>query len=98
MELDLGSAMKFKIDSAVREKPGPTGIGGVLRNDKGVVLCLFSNGVGIGDSNEAEVLAILEAPRIFSRSLRLIVLSDSYNAISWVNSSASKPWKLHFHY
>ena len=38
------------------------------------------------DSNEAEVLAILEALKIFSRSFkgRLIVESDSSNGISWV--------------
>lgn len=29
-------------------------------------MCLFSKGVGVRDSNETEVLAILEALRIFS--------------------------------
>lgn len=42
-----------------------------LLDDKGVVLCLFSKGVAVGDSNEAEVLAIMEALRIFSRSFQL---------------------------
>lgn len=45
-------------------KPGLAGIGGVLRNDRGVILCMFSKGVGIRDSNEADVLAILETLRI----------------------------------
>ena len=53
---------------AARGKPGPTGAGGVLRNDKGVILSMFSKSVAVRDSNEAEVLAILEALRIFSRS------------------------------
>lgn len=47
----------------------------------------FSKGVWIRDSNEAEVLAILEALRIFSRSFQgsLIVESDSSKAILWVS-------------
>ena len=67
-------------------------------NDKGEVFCLFFKGVGVRDSNEAGVLAILEALRIFSRLLQgsLIVESDSFNAISWVSINISKPWKLQF--
>ena len=53
--------LKLNVDGAVRGKSGPAGIGGVLRNDKGEVLLMFSKSVGIRDSNEAEVLAILEA-------------------------------------
>lgn len=54
--------------------------------------------MGVRDSNEAEVLAILEALRIFSRSFqrRLVVESDSLNAISWVGINISKPWKVQF--
>lgn len=55
----------------------------------------------IRDSNWAtEVLAILEASRIFSRSFRgsLIVESDSSNAISRVNHNVCKPGKLHFYF
>ena len=39
---------------------GPTGKGG-----NGAVLCTFSNCVGAKDSNEVEVLTILEALVIF---------------------------------
>lgn len=59
--------LKFNVDTVARGKHGPTGIGGVLYNDKGEVLCLFFKGVGVRDSNEAGVLAILEALRIFYR-------------------------------
>lgn len=44
---------------------------GAALNDKGVVLCLCSKGVVVRDSNEAEVLAIMEALRIYSRSFQL---------------------------
>ena len=40
-------------------------IGGALRSSGGDLLVLFSNPVGMKDSNEAEVLAILEALPIF---------------------------------
>lgn len=55
------------MDGASRAKPGPAQVGGVLRNCKGEVLLMFSKYVGVCDSNEAEVLAILEALRIYSR-------------------------------
>ena len=58
---------------------------------------MFSKHVGIKDSNEAEVLAILEAFRIYHTSCHhyLIVESDSANAISWVKSLTG-PWKMQF--
>lgn len=51
-------------------KPGPSKGGGVLRNSYGDVLLIFSNNVSVCDSNEmeAEVLVILGALRLFSRS------------------------------
>ena len=92
--------LKFNVDGTARGKRGQQVFGewGVLCNDKGVILCVFSESVGVRDSNEAEVLAILEALRIFSRSLqgRLIVGSDSSNGISWVMNSTVKPWKFQF--
>lgn len=56
----------FEIQCGRCGKGGPTGIRGVLRNDKGEVACFFTRGVAVRNSNEAEVLAILEALRIFS--------------------------------
>lgn len=52
-----------------------------------MLLCMFSKGVGAKDSNKAEVLAILEALRIFARSFHesLIIERDSSNAVTWVN-------------
>lgn len=49
-------------------------------------------------SNEAEVLAIMEALWCFSRSYygSLIVESDIFNAILWVSSQKTSPWKPQF--
>lgn len=53
---------------------------------------------GLRNSNEAEVLVILEALRIFSWLFQgsLIVKSDTFNAISWVYLGKTEPWKLQF--
>ena len=75
---------KFNVDEAASEKPRLAGIGGVLRNCNGDVLFMFSKYLEVCDSNEAEVLAILESLWCFSRYYRdnLIVESDSSNAVS----------------
>lgn len=72
------------MDGAARGKPRLIGIGGVLRNHRGEVMYIFSKHIGIKDSKEAEVLAILEAFHIYHSSYHqsLIVESDSANAIS----------------
>eukprot|EP00268_Persea_americana_P009152 TRINITY_DN13625_c0_g1_i4.p1 TRINITY_DN13625_c0_g1~~TRINITY_DN13625_c0_g1_i4.p1 ORF type:complete len:159 (-),score=28.79 TRINITY_DN13625_c0_g1_i4:37-513(-) len=57
--------LKFNVDGAAKGKPGLTGIEGVLRNHKGEVIYMFSKHVGINFSNETEVLARLEALRIY---------------------------------
>lgn len=46
------------MDGVSRGKPGPLGIGGVLRNHSGVTTLVFTESVGIRDSNEAELLSI----------------------------------------
>ena len=76
--------LKFNADGAAKGKPDLAAIGGVLRNQKGEVLFMFSKDAGIKDSNEAEVLAILEALRIFHTSFHhyFIVESDLASTIS----------------
>ena len=46
---------KFNVDDSVLGKPRPTGIGGVLRNDRGIVLAMFSKFSGEINSNEVEL-------------------------------------------
>lgn len=57
---------KLNADGASKGKLGPLGVGGILRNSKGRVLLMFFQSMGIQDSNETEVLAILEAIQLFS--------------------------------
>lgn len=57
--------LKFNVDRAARGKLGLAGTGGVLWKSLGDVLAMFSKHVGIMESNELEVLAILEALQFF---------------------------------
>lgn len=68
----------------MREKSGPTRLGGVLRNYKRDVLFMFFKHAGVNDFNKAKVLAILEALRIYSSSFseELTGESDSSNAFN----------------
>ncbi|KAK2637319.1 hypothetical protein Ddye_032111 [Dipteronia dyeriana] len=56
--------LKFNVDGSVRGSPDMAGIGGVLRNCNGKVLCLFSLHMGILDSNVVELRAIHKACKI----------------------------------
>ena len=48
------------------------------------------------DSNEVELLVILEALRIFFESFQgtLAVKSDSSNAANWILRSEARPWEF----
>lgn len=66
------------------------GVGGVLRESGGNVLCLFSSSVGTADSITTEVLAIHKACSLISSSRllddRMITIwSNSSLAVSWIN-------------
>jgi len=51
----------FNVDGSVRVELGTAGIGGILCNTKGEVLCSFSAYVGNLDATTNELLAILKA-------------------------------------
>ena len=91
--------MKFNVDGAARGKPGPAGIGGVLRDVDGKVWMEFSNSIGVSESNEAEICAIRKALLLFCASswvdsFGLVMESDSRNAVSWVEKPDDVPWRL----
>ena len=91
--------LKFNVDGAASSKPGPARIGGVLRNHIGELLYMFSKNVGIKDSYEAEILAILEALRNYHCPFQYppVVESDSMNAVYWARSFRG-PWKMQFYF
>lgn len=62
---------------------------------------MFSKHVGVKNSNEREILAILEALFAFivdsSGLVSLIVESDSTNAVSWPRTLRG-PWNMQFYF
>ena len=91
--------LKFNVPGSARGTPGVAGMGGVLWNCIGEILCLISSPMGILDSNEAELLALRKVLFLFEASglgisMELIVESDSKVALSWVEGSCSSLWKM----
>ncbi|KAK3197796.1 hypothetical protein Dsin_021211 [Dipteronia sinensis] len=77
-------------DGSSRGSPGQAGIGGVLRDREGRILCLFSVNMGIRDALTVEIMAIAKAielcmtkPDVCKKDITLI--SDSREAVSWIN-------------
>ncbi|KAK2639286.1 hypothetical protein Ddye_027081 [Dipteronia dyeriana] len=82
--------LKFNVNGSVRGKPGPAGIGGVLRDFTGKFLCMFSLYVAVLDSNLAELLAIEKACSLVVSNwalygLLIDIASDSKVAVYWIN-------------
>lgn len=96
----MTNRFKWNVDGSSIGKPGPSGIGGVLRNHHGILLGIFSMPIGILDSNVAELRAVvkaieLSASNCFLHHKHIIIESDSANVISWMNNSYNRPWIHH---
>ncbi|KAK2656506.1 hypothetical protein Ddye_009558 [Dipteronia dyeriana] len=77
----------FNVDGSAKEYSGLAGIGGVMCDANGKVLCLFSACLGVGDSIMAEVLGIHRACALISSDMfflerNITILSDSKSTIS----------------
>ena len=71
----------------------------VLRDELGVVRGIFSKAIGVMESNQAELLAILEALLMFMESkifnsFSLIIEGDSSNAIARKTDASKVPWRM----
>lgn len=93
--------IKWNVDGSSLGKPGKSGIGGVLRDPKGQVICTFSEPLGVLESNEAEVIAIRRALQLTAavpgaERLKVIVETDSLNAFTWITKAIARPWRMTF--
>ncbi|XVF78900.1 hypothetical protein PTKIN_Ptkin14bG0175000 [Pterospermum kingtungense] len=98
-EKPTADILKFNVDGSSLGKPGPAGIGGVLRKQFGFVLIKFSKSLGVTDSNEAEYFAIREALILFLTSKlmcdhSLVIESDSIIPVSWFNKLDFAPMEI----
>jgi ribonuclease HI len=98
--LPITNSFKWNVDGSSLGKPGPSSIGGVLRNHNEILLGIFSLSAGILDSNVAELKAVVKAIELSASNCRLhhkhiIIESDSVNVIRWMNNSHNRPWLHH---
>uniref|UniRef100_A0A2K1WT71 RNase H type-1 domain-containing protein n=1 Tax=Populus trichocarpa TaxID=3694 RepID=A0A2K1WT71_POPTR len=88
------------MDGSAVGKPGKAVIGGLLRDHKGVVSCLFLAFVGIKESNGIELLAVLKTLELAASreelcGKRFIIELDSANMVNWMRDKSKRPWKSH---
>ncbi|KAK3212280.1 hypothetical protein Dsin_016986 [Dipteronia sinensis] len=86
-----GDLLKFNVDGSAKGSPGLAGIGGVMRDSSGKVLCLFSISLGSQDSITADIMVMHKVVEIvlsnnFWNGPNMVIASDSKVAISWVNN------------
>ena len=79
--------LMFSVDGSANRNPTTSGVGGVLRDARGRILCLFLTFMGILDSNVVEIYAIHTACQLIaSKPLfadrNVMIVSDSKAAVS----------------
>lgn len=92
---DIGF-LKVNVDGASKGNPGPSGIGGLIRNSNRKILGYFALNTGFGWAYEAEVRAIQHALIFCHQYLfrNIIIESDCTMAVGWVQSIETRPWRL----
>lgn len=93
--------LQWNVDASFKPGLDHAAVGGVLRDDKGCFVCLFSSPIPRLEINSAEIYAIFRALKISLSSDRikahhLTIVSDSANAVRWCNQDEGGPWNLNF--
>ncbi|XP_077225513.1 uncharacterized protein LOC143858674 isoform X3 [Tasmannia lanceolata] len=88
--------IKLNFDSSSLGNPGPSGIGGVLRNENGEVVWAFAGPIGVADALEAEVRAVHQGMILLGQEIlgNLVVEGDLLNVIRWLKGTSSHPWRF----
>ncbi|XP_048491371.1 uncharacterized protein LOC125492703 [Beta vulgaris subsp. vulgaris] len=94
--------LKWNVDASVNPLQSRAAIGGVLRNKDGKFMCVFSSPIPFMEINCAEILAIHRAIMLSlycetTKSSKLVLESDSSNAVLWSNGDRCGPWNMHHH-
>lgn len=93
--------LKWNVDASLISSLSRSAIGGVLRDSNGVFKCVFSSPIPFIEINSAEILAIFRASQIAMtmesfKNHKLIIESDSSNAVMWCNAEHGGPWNLNY--
>lgn len=81
----LGGKVKINFDGVSFGNPGLTRYGCVMRYSQGIIIIAKGGPIGVGDSNKAETVGLLESLRIFKSAgyKDCTIEGDSKTAISW---------------
>lgn len=96
------NVLKWNVDASANKTLFKAAIRGVLRDNNGAFICLFSSPIPPMDINNAEILAIHRAIKIskscerISSFTKLFIEPDSANAVKWCKKSEGGPWNLNF--
>lgn len=87
--------VKLNFDGSSIGNPGPSGIGGVFRDNEGKIMALFSGPIGVGDSLRAEILALHQGVKLAKQlGLQQIEIEgDSKLVIGWMQSGQLGIWQ-----
>ena len=94
-------SIKWNVDASVNPNYPMSAIGGVLRNNMGHFMCVFSSPIPPIEINSAEIMAIYRAIQITMayknlKNAKVLIESDSANAVRWCNEDSGGPWNLNF--
>ncbi|XP_019055746.1 PREDICTED: uncharacterized protein LOC109115811 [Nelumbo nucifera] len=86
--------VKLNFDGSSMGNPGPSGIGGVLRNEEGMIISLFSGPIGLGDSLKAEISAVIEGTQraIELNITNLVIEGNSKLVVDWLRIDTANFW------
>ncbi|KAK1560563.1 hypothetical protein Q3G72_028080 [Acer saccharum] len=84
----------FNVDGSSRGNPNPFGIDGILRDNDGATVCMFSSSIGCESSYDAEVAAILQACQLCESNfcpvdVKVSIESDCKTTVLWANGVGS---------
>ncbi|KAK2648437.1 hypothetical protein Ddye_015926 [Dipteronia dyeriana] len=85
-----GNDLFFNMDGSVKVSSRSAGIGGVLRDTYGKILCFFSYYIGFEAPIETELSAIYKACILIAscqnlNNRHITIMSDSSTVVSWIN-------------
>ncbi|XXG49570.1 hypothetical protein AAC387_Pa02g3723 [Persea americana] len=88
--------LKLNFDGNVLGNPGRAVVGGVIRNENGLILLSYSGPAGFCSINKAELLALNIGMREASRlnPQWLLVEGDSACVFQWASNPSTVPWYM----
>ncbi|XP_042954647.1 uncharacterized protein LOC122291062 [Carya illinoinensis] len=88
--------VKLNVDGCSLGNPGPSGAGGIIRDDKGNMLCGFAVDTGHNSNNHAELMGLLHGLRHigFMGFVLVEIELDSMLVLNWLRNNRCGLWYM----